>query len=320
MRALPPVARLRAGVFTSAEASAAGWTRKSLEHGLRTGRLLRLQRGVWCDATDLAAPAPGPAADLLLVRRAVAAALVTRGGIVSHLAAARLDGLPVWAPAPRACITLTQRTRGVTDRVHTHRAAVREGRMLHDIVHTTTVRTILDITREHGVEAGLVTADAALHSGEVTLDDLVAGVAAAPPAPGRRRLVDLLTLVDGRAESPLESRSRWHMREHAVPPPRPQVVIRTRDGRVLGRVDFFWADGVVGEVDGNVKYRRDGDRDDEGIREKWRQEFLERTGLLVVRWGARDLLDFAPVARLIADRRERVRRPGWPCDWVATPT
>lgn len=325
MRALPPVAARRCGVFTSQEGAAAGWTRSALENAARHGRLAKLQRGVWADAAGALDLTPAATSDLLLTRQALAAALSARGGIVSHLAAARLHELPIWAPTPRPCVTLTHRDRAGLHHVHTHLAAVARGHALPGVVFTTVARTVVDVTREFGVEAGLVVADAALHDMRLHLPDLAAEVATTRPSPGSRQLADLLRLVDGRAESPLESRSRWHLDHHGVEPPQPQVVLRTAAGRVLGRVDFFWAEGVVGEVDGTVKYRRNSNTSlaetaDERGREKWRQELMERTGLLFVRWGAKDLADFGAVVSLIADRRARAQRPGWPREWVATPS
>ncbi len=314
MRPLPPVAAIRHGVFTGAEAAAAGWSRSGLEHAARRGRVTRLQRGVWATTAAAALP-PARAADLLLTQRAIAGALSARGAVVSHLGSGRMHDLPVWAQHPRPCNTLTRRERGVLDHVHTHRSAVPRGHRRAGVVFTTISRTVADVTREFGVEAGLVTADAALHELRISLADLEAEVRGCRPAPGGRRLTTLLDLVDAAAESPLESRSRWHLHVHDVPPPRSQVVLRTTTGRVLGRCDFFWAEGVVGEVDGDVKY----ESPDARAREKWRQELMERTGLLVVRWGHRDLADFAPVAALIADRRARASRPGWPREWIAEP-
>jgi very-short-patch-repair endonuclease len=62
----------------------------------------------------------------------------------------------------------------------------------------------------------------------------------------------------------------------------------------VGRVDFAWLEqGVVGEADGRVKYA-----DRNAVRvieaEKERQARLEALGLVVVRWGWRDLEGATP--------------------------
>lgn len=68
----------------------------------------------------------------------------------------------------------------------------------------------------------------------------------------------------------------------------------TTDGKFLGRVDFYWDCGVVGEADGRSKY----DDRDVLIREKLRQEELENAGLVVVRWTWSDLATPSLLPRL----------------------
>ena len=94
----------------------------------------------------------------------------------------------------------------------------------------------------------------------------------------------------------------------------------TETGLWLARVDFYWDEfGVVGEVDGKIKY----DDQPESVlwREKRRQERLEDTGLVVVRWGRAEL-DVLP--RLVARLRsafDRGSRRAWDeRRWVARPT
>jgi hypothetical protein len=95
-------------------------------------------------------------------------------------------------------------------------------------------------------------------------------------------------MLDRRSESPLESVSRLRFIAWNVPPPEPQATITDLDGHFLGRLDFYWPKfGVGGEVDGKMKYRTAAD--EAFFREKRRQEGLEETGLIVVRWGLADL-------------------------------
>lgn len=298
------------GVFTTAEAHDAGWTRSALAHAARQGSLVQVTRGVWAPPGDPTDPGHG---DLVVARRSIAAALQSRGTAVSHLGAATIRGLPTWAPHPRPCVTVVGRTRISLANVHVHRTG-REltGTLVGDVVVANIRRTVGDLAREFGVESALVTADAALRRGLVTPDELRAATRGLRGA-GAADAVIAAAMADGRAESPLESRSRWQFRVHEIEQPRPQVYLFTSDGTFLGRCDFYWPEGVVGEVDGSMKYRTDEDR----IAEKWRQEYMERTGLLVVRWGAEDLRDFRSTAALIRDRRARVQRPGWPHNWIA---
>jgi very-short-patch-repair endonuclease len=74
-----------------------------------------------------------------------------------------------------------------------------------------------------------------------------------------------------------------------------QVEFRRDDGRLIGRVDFFWErDGLVGECDGRMKYA-----DADSIyREKRREDELRSLGLGMVRWGWPDLKSSALASRL----------------------
>ncbi len=314
MRSLPPVPPQRRGVFTLAEALAAGWTFDELRHAFRTGALVRLRRG--CFATPVPEGlAVFEARDLDLLRRTVAATLVSRDMRASHLGSAMLLDLPTWAPAPRVCTTTTRdcALRGV----HVHHALPRPGHfgVVGGLRVTGPERTGVDLAREFGVESALVTLDAGVRSGVVDpvilrgMVDLMGedlDVAAARSA---------LDLLDPSAESPLESRSRWHLLQHQIPAPLTQVEILTPAGEFIGRTDFYWPDGVVGEVDGTSKY----DTPDVLGREKWRQERLEGLGLQVVRWGAQHLGDFGPTAARLRRALARAQRGDRDRLWIAVP-
>ena len=92
------------------------------------------------------------------------------------------------------------------------------------------------------------------------------------------------------------------MNELGAPAPRTQVVVRSPRGEQIGRVDFFWDEGVVGEADGRMKYLQPEDL----YAEKIRQERLEDLNLTVVRWGWPDVATDAALMRL-ALRLDRAR-------------
>ena len=311
MHQWPAVPAGRCGVFTLSEALAAGATVEALRYAVETGALRRLRRGCFAPAgVDLTGWADR---DLDLARRTVAATLASRETRASHLGAALLSGLPTWAVDPRACVT-TRRDCALRG-IHVHHALPRPGHfgVIGGVPVTSPERTIVDIAREYGVESGLVTADAALRQGvvrEVDLADVVDELGYDLDVSAARQV---LALADGAAESPLESRSRWQMHVHRVPPPLTQVEINTRGGRFLGRTDFYWPAGVVGEVDGNSKYTSP----DVLIREKWRQEGLEAAELRTVRWGAVDLRGFGPTAARLLRALQRAQANPAVRGWVA---
>lgn len=98
--------------------------------------------------------------------------------------------------------------------------------------------------------------------------------------PGARAARAVGALADGRAETPLESITRWAVHDLGLPPPETQIEVLAPDGTPVALVDFLWRDlRTVGEADGLLKYDTPG----AGRREKVREHALERCGLQVVR-------------------------------------
>jgi hypothetical protein len=313
----PDAAAARLGVFTLDEALAAGWTPKALRHALHRGRLARLRPGVF------AAPQPRPENPFAATRQslclaATAAALANPRAMVSHASAAALDGLPLWREREVPCLTVPPHFVGDIEGVHLHRAAMPDGHVTHvGAIRTATVaRSVIDIGREEGALSALVTADAALHTGRVTLATLRDRVRECSGWPGVRAARQAIEFADGLAESPLESASRFKL-DGRVPPPELQVSIYGDGGMFLGRCDFYWdEEGVVGEADGMQKY--DDDPQLRSLRdEKVRQRGLERLGLIVVRWGHAELDDIDALAREINEARDRGARRSGPRRWSA---
>lgn len=313
MRSVPVVGSARRGVFTFDEALAAGWMPDALARAVHRGDIVRLRRGIYVSASHGAGLGPARRCDVELAQRSIAASLTSGHIAVSALASVELYGWPVWAPQPRSCVTVTDnRTRVPGAHVHrtplgTDVAPVAGSRI------TRPTRTVLDVACEFGTEAGLVVADAAMAQGLTSVERLTSAVDAGRGRTGIAAARPLPTLVDPRAESPLESRSRWAFVVHALPVPQTQTVIVDEDGRFIARTDFSWPEGVVGEVDGGEKLTDPGAR--RALLE--RQSRLMRAGLRIVRWRESDLRSFASTAAWIreelaaaaADRRPRRWRP-----------
>jgi hypothetical protein len=157
------------------------------------------------------------------------------------------------------------------------------------------------------VTAGVAAADAALHAGQVTKDDLEIALRVAQLGPGRRDARIAVELSEALTESPGESWARVLFVSLGLPTVEPQVVIRDERGlggscARVGRVDFlFRAQRTIVEFDGLVKYGGSDGRQ-ALIDEKRREDALRSLGYQVVRLTWRDLHDPRLVARTLISR------------------
>jgi hypothetical protein len=274
-----------ADVFTTRDAVSAGATSRQLEWAVRGGRLHRLRRGVLCRAeTWTTADATGRAA--LLARAQVLAAPLTTG-VVSHVTAAALLGLPVPDDtAGRVWVTLPPGSRPRRDGDLVRQVAslpLDEVSRVNGVPCTTAARTVSDCLRHLPAIEAVPLADAALRDGRVTSAELSAAV-------GRHRwpragaATELLGLLNGKRESVFESQSAVVMHQYGLPKPAEQARIADDRGRVVARSDFVWLEqGVVGEADGLLKYSGE-DSARVVAAERAREARLRALGLVVVRW------------------------------------
>lgn len=313
------MATRQGGVFTLDQARAAGWTSAAVRYAVRSGRLDRIRRGIYrrVDTQGLDRWA--------LARRehaapAIAASLAVPGAVASHSSAAVLLDLPLVFVPRQPCISVVPWHTGEVRGVHVHRTTsmLQHFVPIAGLLCTSVARTVVDLAREHGTPSALVAADRALSGGLTSAAELARTLAECRRWPGVRAARNAIELADGRAESPLESLSRLKLLAFGVPRPELQCLLGTRTGAPIGRVDFYWDEfGVVGEADGLEKYdgRLASLRD-----EKVRQERLEATGLVVVRWGWADLRDFDAVTyRLRRAFAEGQRRSAGACGWTRLP-
>jgi hypothetical protein len=164
---------------------------------------------------------------------------------------------------------------------------------------TSPARTVVDCARTLPPHDALAIADAALASRRVTKAALAEAVGRVKGWPGARQARRVVELADGRRESPLESWSAWTFDEQGLPAPHWQVEVADRVGNFLGRGDCWWPEGLLGEADGRAKYRaRAVERASGSLEgyeavlheERIREMRMRRTGLLMVRWEAPDVL------------------------------
>lgn len=290
------------GPFTRAQARSRGWTDRQIDRRLKTGSLVAARRGV------LHRPGTDDRShDLPLDVRAAMLASPGRELVISHASAARVYGLPRplggW-PSPQFTAT-SGPTRHRSD--HWIRVASllpEETRAAADALATSPARTLADCLRTLPGRDGLAMVDAALHRDLVSEAELLHALQQQAGWPKITLARRVLTLADGRRESPLESWSAWAFAHSGVPAPQWQVKILDAEGQFIARADAWWA-GVVGEADGRAKYLLDEGRREPGAAvfqnleaERRREERLREVGIEVVRWGAADILDKVAAARL----------------------
>jgi Transcriptional regulator, AbiEi antitoxin len=320
MRPVPEISAHQFGVFTTRQAAAAGWSDSALAWAVRRQRLNRLVPGAYVLSDALAGTQVQYRRRRLAIR-AAAAQLTIPGCVVSHATAALMAELPLLRVPERPCVTVRPHFTGDAAWAHLHRASLRSVghvlRMPDRLPRTTSARTVVDLARECGIDEATVVGDAALRRRFTTTAELERVLGSCANWPGIRRAREAVSRLDALAESPLESISRLRILESHLPRPRLQANIFDSAGHWIARTDFLWdAAGVVGEADGLEKYDDVASRPLR--REKLRQELLERTGLIVVRW---DWSDVSAPARLIARITSALgrgqRRPAFERGWCA---
>lgn len=226
--------------FTPAMAARAGIGRSVLERLHRAGRLRRLLRGVYVDAT----------VPLTTTLRARALALVVRNDQpVVGTTAAWLHGVEV--------------PRGATDvvaRLEVHGRGRRVARPVryadHDLVAvegvrcTTPLRTALDLGRLLAPDRALSALDGLLRLGDFSHTALMAELARFGGQPGVVQLRELAALADARADGAAESVLRLRWLGGRLPTPAPGVVVPTAGGQrlALGLPDHRFGAVLTGRV------------------------------------------------------------------------
>lgn len=295
------------GVVTTRELAALGADSREVRELQRSGRLVRLARGAYAPRELL--ERLGPEERHTLRVRAVVA--VVPGQVAaSHHSAVCVWGLP-WIGLP-------------PDHVHVMRVAAGEHRRArHYTVHERWPATqptwvngvpvlpvpeaLLGLAGSAPLEQTVVSGDAALARGLTSIGQLTEVLHQRRGQQGTRNLRSALPLLDARAESPGESRTRLLLHTLGYQP-RTQVEIRDHLGHFLARVDALVAGRVVIEFDGRLKYAGDGGGDQQSlVREKAREDRLRAAGYEVVRLVWQDLDAPNRVRQLVDQARYRAR-------------
>lgn len=267
------------GMFTTAQAAVFGLDSRAMTALTREGQLLHPTRGIYAVAA-LVDTGDEP----WHLHRAFGGTLLYPDAVLTGVTALLVHGIPVWGSD-------LARPRLLRPIVRSAAASGLWVRPIHDPqgrtidtpwgpvvdIPTAIVQTALD----DGGMAGLVSADAALHGQQVTLEDLSARVIAVARWPRSTRADFMLNFCDGRRESVGESRLGVTLDLTGVEV-EPQVEIRDARGAFVARVDFkVKGRMVVIEFDGRMKYL-DGDAKVLWA-EKRREDALRALGYTIVR-------------------------------------
>ncbi len=291
------------GVFTTAQAVAAGLTGQELGRLRSRGDLVRLRRGVYTTSSTWAAL--DSRSRHLLNARAVATR-VSAPAVFSHLTAAVAHDLPLHAVRLDEVHLTRPGQPGATRHqagVCHHAGPVPTTERLAGLEVTRPARTVVDLGRVLEQTSAVVVIDAALARG---LDpaSLLEELEACRHWPGAAPAARAVALADGRSQSVGETLTRLVCHAVGLPPDDLQLTVRTDRGTY--EVDLAWtAHGVVGEFDGKVKYGRllkpGQSASDVLVAERQRELAIERAGWVVVRFTWAEVHDLALVRRRLLD-------------------
>ncbi|MGZ4638321.1 MAG: hypothetical protein ACXV2J_04595 [Actinomycetes bacterium] len=157
------------------------------------------------------------------------------------------------------------------------------------------MRTALDVTTITDVEHALVVVSSILRRKLASRDELIEGAQTMTHVPGSLTTNLVLSLSDGRFDSPGEVRTFYALWREGIEAPVPQYEVFDARGTLVARLDFAWPGRRVWlEFDGRTKYellRRPGESaSDVVVREKAREDLVRRlTGWTCVRITWADL-------------------------------
>ncbi|CAM3663015.1 Transcriptional regulator, AbiEi antitoxin, Type IV TA system [Tsukamurella ocularis] len=181
--------------------------------------------------------------------------------VLSHAAAAAVLGMKVLNSDWQTVDFTSDGVRGGTKRgrrrLHVRRLDAEDVVVVDGVTVTSIARTALDLALAGDFVAAVCALDAALRMG-VTREELEAAIARLGRRRGTANMLAALGEASPLSESVGESRSRALMLKWPeIPRPELQREFFNEAGALEARVDFLWAERVVGEFDGKGK-QRDG--------------------------------------------------------------
>ncbi|WP_341243000.1 DUF559 domain-containing protein [uncultured Nocardioides sp.] len=260
---------------TLARAEGLGWTRRRLQRAVDDGRVRRVLRGVYVDAS---------VPDSIDLRIAAAGLVMPPRMVVCDRSAAWLHGVDHWEPSALDVppdLELVARSGTRTRLAGTHGAlrtlTADDVMVLAGVAVTTPLRTAADLACLRGRLGAAAVLDQFARSHAVTPDELRRITARFAGRRGVTQLRELGPDVCGLLESPGESWVRRLMVDHQLPMPTPQVVVQLPEGEF--RLDLAYPRlRIAVEYDGEEHHSSPEDRE----RDRLRREALARAGWIVI--------------------------------------
>lgn len=253
------------GLLTVEAAYRLGLTYGEIHARVRSGRWRTLGRGLYLVEPDLL--------DADTVRRASIRAALSASGpgsVAVYETAAELLRLPVGASRPELIHVSTTWPKRDLPWVRFHQVPDDDAVLVKGIRCASPRRTVADLLRRLDRLDAIAAADASLYKGLLRRTDLPDLAKLLHSKAGAIEARQRLTLVDGRAESPLESRVRVICVDGGVGPDDLQFRICDQDGVILARADLAWIRSrVIGEADGAAAVFRDRARQNALIAQGW---------------------------------------------------
>jgi hypothetical protein len=285
------------GVFLRGEAERIGYSDQAIARLVRYGEWHRVRRGAYTLGDVWSVLSRN---DRYGLRCAAVHRQANADVVLSHLSSANEWGAPLWE-VDLSEVHVTRRDGKAGRReagVDQHRGQILDGDLVvgrygREVMGPT--RTALELTTLLDLEHAVVEIDALLHQQLTTVEALRRRYALMERWPDTLRTDLILKLVDDRAESVGESRTRVLCWTQHLPAPIPNYPIRDRTGKIVYRVDLAWPElGLFLEFDGKTKYLRhlrEGETAvDAVVREKRREETIcELTGWRCIRITWADL-------------------------------
>lgn len=284
------------GYVTRAQFLSQGYNDRDIRSAVHSRLLLRRRQGVYVYAVEFnqLTPEQQHVIDVRSVADKLGPAVA-----ISHASACAIHGIAMYGvDLSKIHVTRLDGSAGRTEYgiVHHVGQVISEDDLMEvdGMLVTKPARAMFETSTRHSVESAIVTLDSGLHLALTSPEELAELGARWWNWQGARKARYAMTLADGRAESPGESRSRYLFRREGLPIPDLQVAVHGENGRLIGYSDFGWLEYChLGEFDGKVKYGgiASDPRTPQQIAydEKRREDAMRSQHLGMSRWGWPDL-------------------------------